>query len=146
MASVVPVLKARPASVVTESGSATPGAGCTLTVKLCTASGALSLVAVRAKVTLIRTGSFVSGSIARVGAVPLKTPVTESSVSQPGRPVAEKVGGGAPVAVTVKEPATPAVKMTPALLVKTGATGACTRTVMVLELALVPELLYARTR
>ena len=55
------------------------------------------------------------------GGVPLRTPEVEFSVAHEGSPVAENVGAGVPVAVTVKLPASVALNDAAAALVKTGA-------------------------
>src|SRR5437870_2153572 len=58
-----------------------------------------------------------------LGGVPLSTPVVEFKVAQTGNPVALKVGAGEPIAVTVKVPAAPTVKVAWLTLVINGTLG-----------------------
>ena len=73
----------------------------------------------------------VIGKLPATVAVPLRTPA-EVSVTPLGRvPVSLKVGAGTPVAVTVNDPAVPAVNVVLFALVIVGAVGAATTSVPV---------------
>ena len=65
----------------------------------------------------------VIGNVPAVEGVPLSTPVAAANVTPPGKvPASASVGVGVPVAVTVKDPVTPTVKLVLLALVKAGGT------------------------
>ncbi len=84
-------------------------------VKFCVALGLTPLLAV------ILTAK---GDPVMLRGVPLMTPVVAFKVAQEGNPVAEYVGAGKPVAVIVKLPGKPTLKVIVLALVIVGATGA----------------------
>ena len=90
------------------------GVGFTVMVRFCTALGFTPLAAV----TVI-----VKGDPVMLNGVPLKTPVVAFRLAHEGNPVALKVGAGKPVALTVKLPAWPNVKVVLLELVIVGAAG-----------------------